>query len=956
MDLSFVGEKQEASQGLRPRRPGIGGLARMAAALVLALLAQSEIGAGRSGNGLALYAIAVVLYLAGRPLSPFLPASGGAASATEGWQWLLPGLGLAVFLGAVTFALFSQAPDTFAPWRAYLLALAAVVGTVLALRPRPVPGLARTADPTPSPSPGGRGEQVRRVELWLVTAILVWAAFMRLYRLDAFPAGIFHDEAVNALDAKRVLVEHWYPTYFPDNYGRAPLYEYALATAFRVGGSNEISLRLLSAFAGVLTVAVFYRLARQFYSLPVAALAALLLASSSWHANFSRIAFDAVLAPLFLVLALFFLARALRGRPAGVPATTAGDYVLAGLWLGLGLLTYQAFRLVPLLVLAAFVLLPEGLRRWRPAVGAGQGLAGLTIVAVTATVVAVPLLHYAATHPQQFWERTRTASVLRGRPLWEARQDILGSAAAHLGMFNVAGDSNGRHNLPGAPMLHPLAGALLVLGMAATLAAWRRYPARLLLAWFTVMLGAGVMSLRFEAPHALRTLGVAPAVFLIAAAPLEQVWREWQCTFGERRWRSLLVPLGIGLAWLLLGSYQAFFVRQAGNWSVWNAFSTAETRVAQRVADLGDGWDVHIDPLLARHPVMRLLAPDFVEPDPYVATDLLPLTRSGDKGVVIFVGEQDETTRRLIQQWYPTVTVYPYANPGDGHVTLYEYRLTAEQVAAAQGLEGIVVMPNVAGEPQMGMLPQWQTQAGALPPTSLTWQGVLLVPAAGDYSFRLGPVAGDGEGLSGEARLVIDGGSVLTVPSQSEATVTLAEGRHAIWLQVIPNGSESVALIWRPPGAADWQAIERQYLYHWPIEAGGLQGDYIDGAGDEWDSPTLSRIDPWVDFYFHILPLDRPYRVRWRGWLTAPLPGTYEISLKARDRAQLWLNGTLVLETQEPDVVAKMAVTLGNPAAIEVRFWDETAYTDVSLRWLRPDGIEEPIPYTALRPPVPVVK
>ncbi|MHB0876774.1 MAG: PA14 domain-containing protein, partial [Anaerolineae bacterium] len=858
-------------------------------------------------------------------------------------------LSLAVALGALSFVLFSRAAESLAPWRVYLLALAALLGTALAVHL------------TPDPSPNGRGAsgaplrrgEGRGGEVWLVTAILVWAAFMRVYRLDGFPAGIFHDEAVNALDAQRVLVEHWYPTYFPDNYGRAPLYEFMLAAAFRVVGANQISLRLLSAFVGVLTVAVFYRLARGLYSLPVAALATLLLASSSWHANFSRIAFDAILAPLFLVLSLFFLTRALRGRPEGTTHSAAADYVLAGLWLGLGLLTYQAFRLVPLLVLAAFVLAPEGLRRLRAASGLRQGLAGLAIVGVTAAVAAVPLLHYASTESRQFWERTRSASVLRGRTVWEARQDIVESAAAHLLMFNVSGDRNGRHNLPGAPMLHPLAGALLVLGMAACLAAWRRYPARLLLAWFAVMLGAGVMSLRFEAPHALRTLAVTPALFLIAAAPLEQMWQEWRCTFGERRWRVLLLPVGVGAAWLLLGSYQAFFVQQAGYYAVWNGFSTAETRVAQEVARLGEGWDVYIDPLLARHPVLRLLAPGFVEPDPYVTTDMLPLRQSGAEGVVIFVGEQDETTRRLVEQWYPAATRLVYANPADGHANLYEYRLTPAQVSEAQGLELILVMPNVAGAPLMGALPEWQTEAGGLPPTGLTWQGVLLAPEAGRYDFRLRPSDATAQETAGEARLLLDGGTVLTGAGQTEAMVMLAEGRHSLWLQVMPGGREDIALEWRPPGASDWLAIERQYLYHWPIEGGGLQGDYSSGEGDDWDAPTLSRIDPWVDFYFHVLPLERPYRVRWHGWLTPPLSGDYEISLKARDRAELWLNGTLVLQTEVPDEVVKATVSLATPTAIEVRFWDETSYTDVSLRWLRPDGVEEPIPYTALRPPVP---
>ncbi|MHB0875531.1 MAG: hypothetical protein ACYC5O_05740, partial [Anaerolineae bacterium] len=138
MSESVVGDKQEHRQRLQRRR-GVSGLARMLAGLLLALLAQSEAGAGRAGNCLALYAIAAVLYLSGRPLPPFLPVRGPASGGIRGWRWLLPGLSLAVALGALSFVLFSRAAESLAPWRVYLLALAALLGTALAVHLTPDP-------------------------------------------------------------------------------------------------------------------------------------------------------------------------------------------------------------------------------------------------------------------------------------------------------------------------------------------------------------------------------------------------------------------------------------------------------------------------------------------------------------------------------------------------------------------------------------------------------------------------------------------------------------------------------------------------------------------------------------------------------------------------------------------------------------------------------------------------
>ena len=392
------------------------------------------------------------------------------------------------------------------------------------------------------------------------------------------------------------------------------------------------------------------------------------MASSRWHATFSRIAFDAILLPLLLVACLFFLLRGFRARHR----SPAADYLLAGLFLGLGLLSYQAFRLVPLLVLAAFVLVPPSFRLAGRR-GVAEAAAGLAIVALAAAVAAMPLLRYAADNSKQFWERTRTASLLRGRTPWEARGDVAANLADHVLMFNVRGDPNGRHNLPGEPMLHPLAGALFVLGIAGCIGGLRRYPARLLLAWLVAMLAAGVLSVRFESPQALRTIGVVPAVCLIGAVPLASFWQAWRDSFGARRWRILAIPAALAAGWLLIGSYDTFFRRQAGDFAVWNAFSTAETRMAREVRRLGSGWQYHIDPLLARHPTTRFLAPEFVEPEPYVAPELLPITDAGAEGAVVFVSERDGDSRRLIEQWYPGVTVIRHANPTDGHVALYEY-------------------------------------------------------------------------------------------------------------------------------------------------------------------------------------------------------------------------------------------------------------------------------------------
>ena len=67
-----------------------------------------------------------------------------------------------------------------------------------------------------------------------------------------------------------------------------------------------------------------------------------------------------------------------------------------------------------------------------------------------------------------------SASVFTGKSQAEAIKAIQETASKHLLMFNYRGDGNGRHNLPGRPMLDDVTGVLFVLGIALSLWRWRR--------------------------------------------------------------------------------------------------------------------------------------------------------------------------------------------------------------------------------------------------------------------------------------------------------------------------------------------------------------------------------------------------------------------------------------------------------------------------------------------------
>src|SRR5207248_7261608 len=100
--------------------------------------------------------------------------------------------------------------------------------------------------------------------------------------------------------------------------------------------------------------------------------------------------------------------------------------------------------------------------RWRvriiaPRVGLYLGATALT---------ALPVLIFALQDPVTFNGRTAQTLILtQPVPDSEKARQVWDTLQRHALMFNVSGDLNGRHNLPGAPMLDALSGGLVALGL-----------------------------------------------------------------------------------------------------------------------------------------------------------------------------------------------------------------------------------------------------------------------------------------------------------------------------------------------------------------------------------------------------------------------------------------------------------------------------------------------------------
>ncbi len=222
----------------------------------------------------------------------------------------------------------------------------------------------------------------------LALLILLLAFGLRLIAIDA--RSLWYDEAFAVLFARQGPAAMLQGTLTPTAGGAADihplLYYLTLDGWMRLAGSSPLAVRLLSVLAGLLTLALLYRLSRRLFDQRLALAALLIAALAPFHVQYSQEA------RMYSLLALWLLGATL----CFVQARRTGGYrgwLLGGLLAGLAMHTQQ---------LAAFYLLPLGLLLLRR-----QTLRGLLLAVGAALLVYGPwmaaLLAQWQTVSGQYW-------------------------------------------------------------------------------------------------------------------------------------------------------------------------------------------------------------------------------------------------------------------------------------------------------------------------------------------------------------------------------------------------------------------------------------------------------------------------------------------------------------------------------------------------------------------------
>jgi 4-amino-4-deoxy-L-arabinose transferase-like glycosyltransferase len=837
------------------------------------------------------------------------PAASWTARLDPWWPWLQPGLAVL----AVTLAWFGQGLLADRHLVAGLWTWAAAAAAAL---------WAFRGQPDRLPEPGF----TPRVEAWVLAGIVVVALGFRLYRLDAVPHGYFFDEAVNALEGLQTLLDPKYlPIFGPSDAPLPALHFYLNALALKLGGVSVLSTKVMIALWGTVTVVMVYFLARRVVSVPTALAAALLLAVLRWHVNFSRINFVGISTPLFGAAAMYFLLR-------GLETKNRWHMALSGLAVSLGLYTYYASNLVPM-VIAPYLALQlawdrQALRtQWK----------GVAVFLGVSLLVFAPLGLFALNEPGRFFVRNNQVLIFNHVAPDQKWPAFLGNVRTTLLMFNYFGDCNGRHNLPEAPMLDPLTGLLFGLGLAWSLGHLRRRHEALITLWFLAALVPGFLTI--EAPQGYRCIGAIVPAVLLAALGLERLWQAaagLATGFPARRW--LWAGPAVLLAAIGVRNAVDYFDRQAAHPASWSEFSCREFAIGSRLHELGGNTHAYISAGSFNYPTIRFLAYPFLDSEPFQGLASIPSRYLGAKDVVYALLPIHDGSLELLKYYYPQGQAQVHPSPYD--FTLFtEYRVSREQLRAARGLPGVYT--DAAGrrldrrDGQDGFVLEAPGR-GLQGQVRARWTGSLNAPVWSAYRFRLDGAAG--------WTLRLDGREV------PAAGAELAQGLHTLELFAsFSAATPSLALSWQR-GPGPWAPVPGTDLSPQPVVHGLLASYYPNP--DLKDKPALKRVDPLLALLGADFPFSAPFSARYEGFLDAPKTGTYTLAVNCNERARVFVDGEQVVENLTPDTTQEGSVRLdAGRHALRLEYQKaQGAYPQLVLYWTPPGQVKQKVPFTALSP------
>lgn len=362
------------------------------------------------------------------------------------------------------------------------------------------------------------GVVARRSEIALFLLVILVAAFARFYRFDQVPYGIEGDESKWSVQTAAQMFAHetrWDSDY---RYQYVPYTYYVEGFFYRTLGISIHTARFQVALLSVIATALFYFLARRILGPPGALIATFLLAVSIPDISASRLSHVESQVKLPVILSFLGLVYA---------ATTQRWYwyLVTGLAIAAGLLVFDTFFMVPVVVglWLGWRLLIDRRVRWVPGSSDWLGKIGRLVL------FAVPILPVA--HGAIFYITTRRgdhnksgASLLSGgahglAQMWPQLRDNFGQTIVN---FSYQRWGDFLMNRDG-PIFNALLIPLAAIGLIYLVVRWRRGQNGLVPLWFLLLFFPA--AILFGSPYVRVFYPSFPAFYLLAAAAIVLLYR-----------------------------------------------------------------------------------------------------------------------------------------------------------------------------------------------------------------------------------------------------------------------------------------------------------------------------------------------------------------------------------------------------------------------------------------------
>ncbi|MFH1451411.1 MAG: glycosyltransferase family 39 protein [bacterium] len=505
--------------------------------------------------------------------------------------------------------------------------------------------------------------------LILITIIAI-TAFLRLWKLNAVPPGLYPDVAINGNDALFSLQNKNFKVFYPENNGREGFFIWAIAFAFALLGPSVLAIKITTAFFGILTVYGTYLLAKELFkesqnisNETLGLLSAFFLAFSFCHINFSRIGFRAITVPFILVFCFYFLLRGFKEK----------NYlftIIAGSLFGLGFYTYIGFRTaVLILCFALFVFWIIEKKRFST-----KFLSFAALLFVSITIVSLPIVIHFINHSNDFSSRAMGISIFTNENPFRA---LVTSSIAHLAMFGIYGDPNWRHNLPTTPLLSPGLAILFIIsivfsikkiisshknGLLSDTGALFSFPYIFLLIWIFAMILPGVLTIE-GIPHFLRTIGVIPAVYILTAVGAIKSY-HWLYENSPRK-KLFIGVCAFFLVAVAINPINQYFILWGKSAEVNDAFSVGLTKIGAYLNSLPDNINSYVITNISGVPVpfpdglsVAAQTPLFIENSMfgkpravYLSPDKIEMIITAGKTVIIPLAYQESLFQELKERF-----------------------------------------------------------------------------------------------------------------------------------------------------------------------------------------------------------------------------------------------------------------------------------------------------------------